>query len=61
MDFDPAYPEVFFLMVKWYWSAEELGQQLLEQYPTTHYLYFLRPLSPCPSPACLSCFLEGTF
>jgi len=43
LDFDPAYPEVFFLMVKWYWSAEELGQQLLEQNPTTRftYMYFV--------------------
>ena len=45
MDFDPAYPEVFFLMVKWYWSAEELGQQLLEQNPTTHFMYFTLRLS----------------
>jgi Ca2+-binding EF-hand superfamily protein len=30
LDFDPAYPEVFFLMVKWYWRPYELADQLLQ-------------------------------
>ena len=36
LDFDPAYPEVFFLMVKWYWQPHELADQLLQLYPPTH-------------------------
>jgi hypothetical protein len=30
LDFDPAYPEVFFLMVKWYWKPRELAETLLQ-------------------------------
>ena len=33
LDFDPAYPEVFFLMVKWYWRPQELADTLLQLYP----------------------------
>ena len=33
LDFDPAYPEVFFLMVKWYWKPPELSDTLLQLYP----------------------------
>lgn len=29
-DFDPAYPEVFFLIVKWYWEPESLAKQMVE-------------------------------
>lgn len=32
LDFDPAYPEVFFLMVKWYWRPQELADQLVQQF-----------------------------
>lgn len=32
LDFDPAYPQVFLLMVKWYWEPDRLSQQLLEFY-----------------------------
>ena len=33
MDFDPAYPQVLLLMVKWYWKTEHLGEHLKELYP----------------------------
>lgn len=32
-DFDPASPDVYFLVVKWYWTVEYLSQQLTEMYP----------------------------
>ena len=32
-DFDPAYPQVFLLMIKWYWKPEDLGQHLIGLYP----------------------------
>ena len=34
MDFDPAYPQVLLLMVKWYWRTEQLGEHLKGLYPT---------------------------
>ena len=34
-DFDPASPDVYFLVVKWYWTSENLAQQLTEMYPLT--------------------------
>lgn len=36
MDFDPAYPQVLLLMVKWYWRTEQLGQHLKDLYPKRH-------------------------
>ena len=33
MDFDPAYPQVLLLVVKWYWKAEHLGEHLNGLYP----------------------------
>ena len=33
LDFDPAYPQVFFLMVKWYMKPHVLGKKLLGLYP----------------------------
>ena len=35
VDFDPAYPEVFFQMVKWYWAPQSLARKMLELYPTS--------------------------
>lgn len=41
LDFDPAYPEVFFLMVKWYWRPRELADHLVQQYPSPNALVFV--------------------
>eukprot|EP00731_Ephydatia_muelleri_P022196 Em0014g787a len=32
-EFDPASPDVYFLVVKWYWTVEYLSQQLTDMYP----------------------------
>lgn len=38
MDFDPAYPQVLLLMVKWYWKTEHLGEHLKELYQSIVHL-----------------------
>lgn len=40
-DFDPAYPQVLLLMVKWYWRTEQLGEHLKDLYPKSHTLHML--------------------
>lgn len=37
-DYDPSHPAVVFTVFKWYVNPEVIGDMLLEQYPSLHYI-----------------------